>query len=198
MRFSCGVSFGFGSLWSRGQAGGGHGSLHRLVDLHVAGATAQIARQGLAHLQAGRVGDAIEKLPGRDQDAWSAVATLGGAKIGEGLLQGMQAAVLHQTFDGQHLAAVAFQAQDQAGEDRLPIQEYGAGAALAQFTPMLGAGEMGILPQQFQQGLVGSEGDLGLLSIQVQRDVSVLHVTSPGLPSPASPWVGSAVRPPMR
>ena len=113
-----------------------------LEDLLIAGAAAQVSGERLADLVARRVGVLVEQRLRRDQEARRAVAALRGAEVGEGLLQRMQAAVGHQAFDGLDLAAVALDAEDQAREHRLAVEQHGAGAALAELAAVLGAAEV--------------------------------------------------------
>ena len=69
----------------------------------------------------------------------------------------MQLAVLRQAFHGHDLAPVNLRSQDQAGVDRLAIEQDRAGAALADFAAALGAQQTQVIAQQIKQrGLAGT------------------------------------------
>ena len=82
-----------------------------------------------------------------DEEPRRAVAALRSAKVRESVLQRMETAVGHQTFDGQHLTPVAFDAEDEAGEDRLTVEQHSAGAAFPQLAAVLRAAEIQILTE---------------------------------------------------
>src|SRR6266568_1870147 len=64
----------------------GRGQLYRLVDLDVAGTAAEVAREGLLHLVAGRPRALGEQRLGGEQKGGGAVAALRRAELGERLL----------------------------------------------------------------------------------------------------------------
>ena len=57
-------------------------------------------------------------------------------------------------FDRLDAAALALDRQHQAGEHRLAVDEHRARAALAELAAVLGAGEVEILAEHLEQGLV--------------------------------------------
>src|SRR5207249_11463174 len=63
--------------------------LHRFVDLDVAGAAAQVAREGVLDDVARGAGVGREQRLRRQQERWRAVAALGRAQLGERLLERM-------------------------------------------------------------------------------------------------------------
>ena len=67
--------------------------------------------------------------------------------VDEGLLQGMQRAVLRQALDGGHLGAVLHDGERQAGIDPPAVDQHGAGAALAVIAALLGAGQVEMVAQ---------------------------------------------------
>ena len=75
------------------------------------------------------------------------------------------------SLDGFHAVPRAREAEHQTGKHGLAVHEHGAGAALAQLAAMLRAGETQVLAQHFEQGLVGREGDLDGLAVQLERDL---------------------------
>ncbi len=121
------------------------------------------------------MGVVIEQGFGRDEDAGSAVAALGRAQLGEGGLQWMRRAALGQAFDRQNLAALKFNRQREAGEGRFAIHEHGARAALAQLAAVFRAGEIQILAQHFEQGLVNLNPDFVIFAVDSESD-ELFHV----------------------
>src|SRR3989454_1126498 len=138
----------------------GRGQLHRLVDLDVAGAAAEVARQGLLDLVAVGARVVGEEGVGGEEEGWGAVAALGGAQHREGFLQRVEPAALRQPFHRLHAAALAREAEHQARQHGRAVEQHRARSALTQFAPVLRASEGEILPQHLEQRLVRSEGDL--------------------------------------
>src|SRR5256712_9086120 len=149
----------------------GRRQFHRLVDLDVSGAAAQVACQRLLDLVARRPPVLGEQRPGGEQERWGAVAALRRAQLGERVLQAMQPAALRHPLDRLHPAPGAREAEHQAGEHRTRIHEHRAGAALAQLAAVLRAGEAQVLAQHFEQRLVRCERDLDGLAVELQRDL---------------------------
>ena len=120
-----------------------------------------------------RVGCAllVEQRLGGDEKPRRAVAALRGAEIGEGFLQRMEPAVGDQPFDGRDVAAGALDAEHQAREHRLPVEQHRAGAALAELAAVLGAAQVQILTQHLEERLVRRERDLGRLAVDGQREM---------------------------
>src|SRR2546429_2407965 len=143
---------------------------HRLVDLDVAGAAAEVAREGL--LDVVSVGARVvgEEGDGGDEVCPGPVAALGGAQRREGFLQRVQPAALRQPFDRLHAAALAREAEHQARQHGRAVEQHRARPAFAQFAPVFRAGEGEILPQHLEQRLVRSEGDLDRLAVQLEGD----------------------------
>ena len=119
---------------------------HGLDDLAVAGAAAQHTAQRIAHLFLGRRGVLFEQRRGRNQEARRADAALRGAMLEEGGLQRRQFAV-GEAFDGAHRAARNAGYGNQAGADRLAVEQDGAGAAVAGVAADLGAGQAELVAQ---------------------------------------------------
>src|ERR671927_631750 len=76
------------------------GQLDRLVDFDVAGAAAEVPAQGFFDLFARRVRVLSEQFLGDEEEAGRAVAALRGARVGEGLLQGVEAVGRRHPLDG--------------------------------------------------------------------------------------------------
>src|SRR5207248_2634239 len=89
------------------------GQLHRLVDLHVAGAAAQVARQGLLHLVTRGSRVLKEKRFGGEQECRRTIPALRGAELCERVLEGMQRTTPCHALDGFHAAPGAGEAEHQ-------------------------------------------------------------------------------------
>src|SRR3972149_8166599 len=72
-----------------------------LDDLNVTGAAAQVSRDGLPHLGRGRIRVPLQEGLGGEDHPRRAEATLGGAVVNEGLLDGVELPVLGETLDGE-------------------------------------------------------------------------------------------------
>ncbi len=119
---------------------------HRLEDLLVAGATAKVAGQGLSNLGARGIGLSFEQCLGRQKNTGCAITTLGTAQFGKRALQRMQLRAPHHPFHRLDSTTSTLNCQYQTGKYRLAIQQHGTGAALSEFTTMLGTGEAKMLP----------------------------------------------------
>ena len=109
------------------------------------------------------------------QESGRAVAALRGAEVGEGLLQRVEPAVRHQAFDGEDVASIALDAEDQAGEDRLSIEQNRTGSAFSQLAAVLRAAEIEILTKDFEKRFVRSERHFYGFGVHGQREMDVGH-----------------------
>ena len=105
-----------------------------------------------------------------DEKSRRAVAALGGAEIGKCLLQRMQPSVRHESLNRRHGRAVAVDAEHQARQHRLAIEEDGARTALAELAPVLRAAQVQVLTQHLEQCFVRSERDVGRFAVHRERD----------------------------
>src|ERR1700694_902586 len=80
--------------------------LHRLDDVDVAGAAAEVAGDRLANLELRRVPVLLEQRAGRHQHARRAVAALEAVLLPKALLHGVELAVLFEALHRRHRAAV--------------------------------------------------------------------------------------------
>ena len=131
--------------------------LDRLQNLRVAGAAAEISRQGLTDLVARRLRILIQQHLCGEENSRDAIASLRRAEIGKRALQRMRFAILNHAFHGHDLGLHRFDAEHQARQHRLAVDEDGAGAAFAQLATMLRAGEPHVFAQDLKQSLI----DLG-------------------------------------
>src|SRR5258708_3289117 len=142
--------------------------LHRLVDLDVAGAAAEVAGEGLLDLVARGLGIGREQRFGREQKCGRAVAALCCADLGECVLQRVQPRAVRHALDGLHAPARAREPQHETGQYGQAVHQDGAGAAFAQLATVLGAGEAQVFPQHFEQCLVGGEADVARFAVQIE------------------------------
>ena len=74
-----------------------------------------------------------------------------------------------QTFDGRHLFALALDREAGTGEDRLAIDDDGAGTAVGGVADMLGAGEAQVVAERVEQGdpRLDLQGVVGPVDVQL-------------------------------
>ena len=134
-------------------------------DRAVAGAAADVALERMR--QVGLVG-LVERGRGRrHHHAGGAVAALEGLRVMEGLLDGMQLAVLGEAFDGGDLLAFAAEGRHQAGMERLAVHPHRAGAAVAGVAAFLDA-------EHFQVAQEGAQALAGLRFGRVQAAIDLV------------------------
>src|SRR3954467_3491275 len=146
------------------------GILDRRDNVVVRSAAAQIAAHPVADfLRRARValcytGDAGHDLPGR------AIAALESIPLDESGLQSVELVALRQPLDRRNLAPFDKGSERQARFHALAIHRNRAGAALAQATAFLRAGELQVLAQGVEQGGAWIERQLAVVSVDSQHD----------------------------
>src|SRR5229473_521179 len=136
---------GLGGGRGRRAAHGGGRRLHRLDDVHVARAAAEVALEALANLVIGRVRVLLEQV-GRGHDhSRGAVAALEPVLVPECLLQWMELAVLGHALDRGDVSTLGLDGEHRAALDRLAVDQDRAGAALTGVAADVGAGEAGFV-----------------------------------------------------
>src|SRR5216684_441013 len=143
-----------------------HRGLHGFKNLKIACAAAKISGDCSANLVASGVRILIQQSFGRHQNCRRAIAALRSSKIGKSILQGIKASIFSQAFDRQNLLSTTFESKHEAGKHGLAAQANGASSAFSKFTAVLRARVAEILVQNFQQSLVGCEGDIGFFTVQ--------------------------------
>src|SRR5881394_1827546 len=144
--------------------------LDRFIDLDVARAAAEIARQRVLDFVACGLGIAGEQGLGGQQKCRRAISALGSAQIGKRLLQGMQLPGARHPLDCSDTVTRACKAEHETGQHRRSIEQHGTGPAFSQLAAVLGAGEPEIFAQHFEQRLVRREGDLRALAVDRESD----------------------------
>src|ERR1700742_1420595 len=134
---------------------------HRLHDVLVAGAAAQVAGYRPPHVFLGGIRVAVEQVLGRHHHARRAEPALQAVLLPEPLLDGMQLARRGQALHGGDLTAVDLDRQHRAGLDRPAVDQHRAGAAVGRVAAAMGAGQPGTPADQVGQQQPGL--DLGRL-----------------------------------
>ena len=124
---------------------------HRGDDLGIAGAAAQHAPQRLLDLGPRRGGIDPQQGAGRHQHPRRADPALRRAVTQESPLQVRQGVLPGQPLDGDHVAPGRARQRRQAGADRLPVEQHGAGAAVAGIAADLGAGQPQLAAQHLRE-----------------------------------------------
>ena len=149
--------------------------LHRLIDLQIPRASTQIAQQRILDLVARRRRIYVEERAGREKETGCAVAALGSAQLREGVLKRMQRSTPRHSLDGFDRALGVRLCQRQTRENRRPIDQHGACAALAQLAPMLRARQTEVFTKDLEQCLVRRKRDFHALVVDDER---LMHLLS--------------------
>src|SRR5215510_7677301 len=119
----------------------GGSQLDCFVDLDVAGASAEIARERGTNLLAIGIRILCEQFFRRQQKSRCAITTLSRPEIGEGLLKWMQFAADSHALDCRDVSSFNCEAQHQTRQHRPAVNQNCANATLAKLAAMLGSGE---------------------------------------------------------
>src|SRR4029453_5085327 len=85
----------------------------------------------------------------------------------------MQLDIRGQAFNGRDLGAVLHDGKRQARDDAPPVDENGAGTALAMVAAFLGSGEIEIFAKRVEQSGPRPEGNSPLDAVDTKRDVEL-------------------------
>src|SRR5215831_12827995 len=172
------------------------GVLHRLDDVHIAGAAAQVARDRLADLLLARVLVAREERAGGHEHSRRAEAALQTVLLGETLLHRVELASLLQSLDRGDARAVGLHRENGAGLDRVAVEVDRARAAVRGVAADMRAGHAEGLPQKVHQQQ--PRLDFRLARRAVYRDFDLVrgHVSSLLLSAPPSSAPGRSARAP--
>ena len=125
--------------------------LHRLDDLRVTCATAEIARECVTNFILGRVLILVEQRLGHHQHSRGAVTALGATVLDERFLNRVQLGADLQSLDGDDIRTVELAGKNQAGVDRFTVQKNRAGAAVAGAAAFFGPGRTDLIAQKIEQ-----------------------------------------------
>ena len=127
------------------------GGEHRLDDVVVAGAAAQVALETFAHLGFARVRVLVEQAGRRHDHPRRAVTALQPVVLHERPLHRVQLAVGGQTLDRDHVGTVGLDRQHGAALHRLTVDVDGARPARRGVAPDVGAGQLELLAQELHE-----------------------------------------------
>src|ERR671918_154598 len=142
--------------------------LHRLDDVHVAGAATDVAGQRPANLVLGSVGIVLEERGGGEHHPGCAEAALKAVLLLECFLDGMELPVASQSLDGRYLATVRLNREHRAGLHGCPVQQHRARPAIRRVAPHVRAGKPQVLTQEVHEEK--PKLDVGRLLLAVYRD----------------------------
>src|SRR5262245_25103205 len=148
---------------------------HRLDDLVVSGAAAEVARQPVADLGLAGIGVSLEQGPGRHEESGRADAALQGGVLEELLLQGVQGLARRHALDGLDPPPAHLAAQHEARADQPPVQGDAAGPAVAGGAALLAAGQVQRVAEDVEQGLLRLAEELDLVPVHGGCDVVLGH-----------------------
>src|SRR5262249_17297918 len=99
-----------------------------------------------------------------------AVAALEGIMLDERLLQGVQGVSFCKSLDGDNPRPLLHDRKREAGIDAPPVDQHGAGAALAVVAAFFGSGEIEMKTQRIEQRSPWRNVELALHAVDVKRD----------------------------
>src|SRR5262249_49834944 len=159
---------------------------HRLDDLVVPRAAAQIARQPVADLRLGGLEIPLEQGLRGDEHAGRADAALERRVLEELLLERMEPLPVRHALDGLDPPAAHLAAQDEAGADQPAVERDAAGATVARGAALLAPGQVQRVPEHVEQRLLGLAEELDVVSVHRRRDVVLGHQWLPARSSAIS------------
>ena len=151
---------------------------HRVEDLLVAGAAAEVAREGLADLVVRRARRVIEQVDGGDDQAGRAEPALHGAGGEKRLLDAVQRTVLGDALDGDDVVPVGLRREDEARADERAVEQHRARSALALLARVLRAGQLELLAEREEEALAAPDVGLAQLAVDGQLDLHARHRSS--------------------
>src|SRR5882724_7053005 len=137
-------------------------------DAAIGAAAADDAVHGADDFVVGRVALFLEEGKSGHDHAGGAVGALHGAGVEEGLLEGVEAALLFEALDGGDFSPPDSADGGAAGTDREAIEQDGAGAALAFAAAVFGAGEAEVVAKDAEQGAFAIDVDPEVLPVHVK------------------------------
>ena len=150
------------------------GGAHRLDDVLVAGAAAEVGREHVEQLLVADVRLALEHVDREHQEARRAEAALQAVMIDEGLLQRMQRVAVGEPLDGADLPALRLHREHQAGAHGDVVEDDGAGAADAVLAADMGAGLPAVVADGVDQRAPRLDPDRIVAAVDGERDVDFL------------------------
>src|SRR5262245_13262654 len=159
------------------------GDFHRVDDLGIGGAAAEIAREIVPDLIFVRIGMGIEQLRCHQQESRRAIAALEGARLDEGLLHRTERLRLRirERLDGAHLGAVDKGGEVEAAGDGRAVDQHGAAAAHALPAALARAHQIKLALQQLDEIVMRLDLGRDLLAVEREADGAAHASSSSGL-----------------
>ena len=148
--------------------------MHRLEDLAVPRAAADVPGERLLYLGVARLGIRAQQRDRRDHEAGRAEAALHRARVDERLLHGMHPLHGPERLDGADLAIGGRAGEDEARAHELSVHEHRARAALALLARVLAPREAEVIAQHREEALVILRLDAALGAVHAQADPHVI------------------------
>ena len=148
----------------------GPGVLHRVEDVEIAGAAAEIGRQRLAQPRLVDIGLALQHAQGQHQESRGAEAALQRVTVDEGPLQRVQLIAVGEPLHRPYLATLRLAREHQAAPHRRAVEQDRAGAAHPVLAAEMGAGQPAILADRVGQRLARLDADGMRLAVDRERD----------------------------
>src|SRR5438094_3169224 len=146
------------------------GAMHRLEDLAVPRAAADVPGERLLYLGVARLGIRAQQRDRGDDEAGRAEAALHRARVDERLLHGMHPLHGPERLDGADLAIGGRAGEDEARAHELSVHEHRARAALALLARVLAPREAEVIAQHREEALVILRLDAALGAVHAQAD----------------------------
>src|SRR5439155_8091964 len=148
---------------------------HRLDDLVVPGAAAEIARQPVADLGLGRVGIPLEQGLRGGGGARRADAALERGVLEELLLEGMERLAGGHALGGLDRPSGHLAAEDEARADEAPVKRDAAGPTVARGAALLAPGQVERVAKHVEQRVLRLAEELDRVPVDRRRDVVLGH-----------------------
>src|SRR5262245_53650019 len=149
------------------------GGVHRLDDVGIAGAAAEIGGEHVEQVLVADVGLALEHAGRQHQKAGRAEAALQAVIVDEGLLQRMQHVALCQALDGADRPALGLHRKHQTRAHGLAIEQDGAGAADAVLAADVGAGLAAVVADGVDQRAARIDADVMAPAVDGERKLAL-------------------------
>src|SRR5688500_2506841 len=149
-------------------------------DVLVAGAAAEVSRDGPPDVVLGGVGGVLQQGRRRQHHARSAEPALEAVLLREPFLDGVQLARPAQAFDGGELMPVGLDTEEGARLHGQAVEQHGAGAATGRVAAEVGPGQAEHLPEHVHAQQAGL--DLDDPGFPVDRDLDLLDLHDDLLP----------------
>src|SRR5262249_44173923 len=108
-----------------------------------------------------------------DENTRRAIAALRGAELREGLLQRMEPTAFGHALDGRDLGALELGGQRETRQDRRAVDEHRARPAFTELAAVLGADEVEVLAEDFEQRLVDRHQQVVRFAVDREAEANI-------------------------